>query len=183
MNAIVIAASRYGSTTQGAEWIAERIALAGAEVAIHQAADAPPPEGADLVILGSGLYAHKLLGELDNYIDRHLDALRQRKLALFALAMRTSPVFVRGQVHGGLAQLKPHFDKLGDALVHADMLGGQMAFSQLTAEDQAGLERFYAMLKLTPAEIEHRKAPRTLMNKADYWTFAEEVLRKAGITS
>ena len=183
MNAMIIAASRYGSTTQGAEWIAERLALADLDVAVHQAADAPPPDGADLVILGSGLYAHKLLDELDGYIDRHLDALRQCKLALFALAMRTSPVFVRGQAHGGLAQLKPYFEKLGDALVHADMLGGQMAFSQLTAEDQAGLERFYAMLKLTPDEIAQRMTPRTLMNKADYWAFAEEVLRKAGITS
>jgi menaquinone-dependent protoporphyrinogen oxidase len=183
MNAMIIAASRYGSTTQGAEWIAERIALADVNVAVHQATDAPPPDGADLVILGSGLYAHKLLGELDGYIDRHLDALRQRKLALFALAMRTSPVFVRGQAHGGLAQIQPYFDKLGDALIHAEMLGGQMAFNRLTAEDQAGLERFYAMLKLTPAEIVQRKAPRTLMNKADYWAFAEEALRKAEIAS
>lgn len=183
MNAIIITASRYGSATQGAEWIAERLPLANLEVAVHRADDAPSPDGAELVILGSGLYAHKLLGELDDYIDRYLDALRQCKLALFALAMRTSPVFVRGQAHGGLAQLQPYFDKLGDALVHADMLGGQMAFSRLTAEDQAALERFYAMLKLTPAEIEQRKAPRTLMNKADYWAFAEETLRKAGITS
>jgi menaquinone-dependent protoporphyrinogen oxidase len=181
MKAIVIAASRYGSTTQGAEWIAERLSLADVDVAVHKSGNAPTPDGADLVILGSGLYAHKLLPELDDYIDRHLDALRQRKIALFALAMRTSPVFVRGQAHGGLAQLQPYFDKLGDALVHADMLGGQMAFSQLTAEDQAGLDRFYAMLKLTPAEVEQRKAPRTLMNKADYWAFAEETLRKAGV--
>ncbi|MFP4053725.1 MAG: flavodoxin domain-containing protein [Phycisphaerae bacterium] len=183
MNAIVIAASRYGSTTQGAEWIAERLALADLDVAVHRAYDAPSPNGAELVVLGSGLYAHKLLGGLDDYIDRHLDALRQCKLALFALAMRTSPVFVRGQAHGGLAQFQPYFDKLGDALVHADMLGGQMVFSRLTAEDRAGLERFYAMLKLTAAEVKQRKAPRTLMNKADYWAFAEEALRKAGPTS
>ena len=183
MNANEIAASRYGSTMQGAEWIAERLALADAEAAVYRAGDAPPPDGANLVILGSGLYAHKLLGELDDYIDRHLDALRQRKLALFALAMRISPVFVRGQAHGGLAQLQPYFDRLGDALVHVDMLGGQMAFNRLTAEDQAGLGRFYAMLKLTAAEIEQRKSPRTLMNKADYWAFAEEALRKAGTTS
>ena len=60
------------------------------------------------------------------------------------------------------------------------MLGGQIAFSQLTAEDAASMEQFYSMLKLTPAEIEQRKAPRTLMNKADYWAFAEETLKQAG---
>lgn len=179
MKVMIVAASRYGSTIQGAEWIAERLRLANVDVDVHPANDAPGPEGADLVLLGSGLYIHKLLPDLDHYIDRHLDVLRQKKLALFVLAMRPSPVFVRGKAHGGLAQVQPYFEKLGDALIHAEMLGGQMSFNQLSPEDATGLEQFFAMLRLTPAEIEQRKAPRTLMNKTDYWAFAVEMLKKA----
>ncbi len=179
MKILIVTASRYGSTAQGAEWIAERLILAGEEVQTYRVEDdAPSPADADLVILGSGLYAHKLLPGLDNYIDKHIETLCKCKIALFALAMRTGPVFTHAQAHGGLAMLQPYFEKLRKSLIHAEILGGQMVFDRLTAQDAAGLEKFYAMLKLTPDEIEKRKAPRTLMSKADYWAFAEDILRK-----
>ena len=174
---MIVTASRYGSTTQGAAWIAERLALEGIETSLHAANQAPPPDQADLIILGSGLYAHKLLPELNAYVDQHATALRQKKLAIFALAMRTTPVFVRGEAHGGLAHLDYLFKKLTPALIHADMLGGEMIFSRLSPTDATGLEKFYRMLKLPDDEITRRKAPRTLMNKADYWSFAETVIR------
>jgi menaquinone-dependent protoporphyrinogen oxidase len=180
MKVLIVAASRYGSTTQGARWIAERLELERVDVDLHQAQDAPPPDAADLVILGSGLYAHRLLPSLNEYIDLHVEALRQRKVALFALAMRTTPIFARGHSHGGLAQLEYLFKTLEPAVVHADVLGGEMVYNRLSAEDAAMLDRFYAMLELTPQEIGQRKAPRTFMNKADYWAFAEVTLRHMG---
>lgn len=178
MNIFVVSASRYGSATQGAWWIAERLSIAGHQATLFQAEDAPAPDDADLIVLGSGIYAHKLLPAVNAYIDRHLAVLCRKKLAVFALAMRTNPVFVRGQVHGGLAHLEYLFPKLGAALVYADMLPGQMVYSRLSAADAASLDRFYAMIGLSAEEIEKRKAPRTLMNKADYWHFAEQVLQK-----
>jgi len=65
------------------------------------------------------------------------------------------------------------------AVGHAGMLGGQIVFNRLSAEDAKAIQIFYAMLKLDPAEVERRKAPRTLMNKSESWEFAETSLRNA----
>ena len=178
MKASIVFASRYGSTREGASWIAERFDLAGWDTAMHPAETAPAPSDEEIVVLGSGMYSHRVLPHLEEYIEKHRETLCERKVALFVLAMRTSPVFVRGGAHGGLGMLDPYFEKLKPALIHADLLPGQMAYSQLTPEDAQGLDRFYAMLKLSPEEIEKRKMPRTLMNKADYWGFAETLLER-----
>lgn len=179
MKTMIVTASRYGSTEQAAAWIAERLRFEKIEAQAFRAEEAPSPDAADLVILGSGIYAHNLLPELESYIDRHLDVLRQKKTALFALSMSPRPVFARGKSHGGLEHLDPLFRKLGPAVVHADMLGGQLIFSQLSPEDARALEAFYSMIKLAPEEIEERKIPRTLMSKPDAWDFARTVLKNA----
>jgi menaquinone-dependent protoporphyrinogen oxidase len=179
MKSSIIAASRYGSTHEGARWIAERLELAGWSTVVYPAATAPAPSDEELVLLGSGLYSHRVLPELESYIDQHLEALSERRLGLFVLAMRTTPVFVRGEAHGGLGQLVPYFKKLQPALIHADMLPGQMVYSRLSPEDARGLDRFYEMLNLPAEEIQKRKAPRTLMCKSDYWAFAETLLAKS----
>jgi menaquinone-dependent protoporphyrinogen oxidase len=178
MDALIVHASRYGATVQGAEWIAERLRIEGVATGVHDVAAAPSPESSPLVILGSGLYGHRFLPSLDDYIDRHIGTLRRRRVGLFALAMRTTPVFVGGHAHGGLAHLQYLFDRLGRSVIHADMLGGQLVFSRLSEADQAEMARFYGMLRLTPAEIESRNHPKTHMDKAAYWAFAEALLKK-----
>jgi menaquinone-dependent protoporphyrinogen IX oxidase len=178
MKILVITASRYGSTHQGGEWIAQRLKIEGHDVEHSHTEEAPRPHDHDLIVLGSGLYAHKLLPGINDYVDQHRPVLRARKTAVFALAMRTSPVFVKGKAHGGLSQLEYLLEILGPSAVHAEMLGGEMVFSKMSEQDATGLLRFYAMLKLSDAEIERRKQPRTLMNKIDYWQFAETVMRQ-----
>jgi menaquinone-dependent protoporphyrinogen IX oxidase len=177
-NILLIAASRYGSTAQGAEWIAERLRLSGVGATVLAPESAPPPEGNDCAVLCSGIYAHHILPSLAAYIDNHLAALRSGKVAILGVSMSPKPVFVRGHVHGGLAHFEDLFAKLGDAVVHADMLGGQLAYDGLSAEDQRSMDQFYGMLGLDDAGIERRKAPRTLMKKEDYWSFAEDLLDK-----
>lgn len=180
MNAMIVTASRYGSTTQGAEWIRERLELDGISTRVYHAHEAPPPENAGLIVLGSGIYSHQLLPAVNQYIDQYIDILRCKKVGLFALAMKTTPVFVRGQAHGGLSYLDYLFKKLGNAVIHAGLLGGEMVFSRLSQDDATGLERFYGMLKLSAEEIAERKKPRTLMNKVDYWAYAEVLLKSMG---
>lgn len=178
MRAMIVVASRYGSSLQSADWIAERLRLDGIETDLHRVQEAPPPDQADLVILGSGLYSHHVLPELEDYIQKHLLLLQQRAMGLFILAMRTTPVFVQGQSHGGLAQFDPLFKRLGPTLLHAQILGGELIFSRLTPEDAASIQRFYAMLKLSPAELADRQVPRTLLNKQEAWDFAEALLKQ-----
>lgn len=178
MRATIVVASRYGSSLQSAHWIAERLDLEGIETRIHRAQEAPPPDEGDLVILGSGLYSHSVLPELEDYIQRHLVTLQRQTMGLFILAMRTTPVFVQGQSHGGLAQFDPLFKRLGPTLVHAQLLGGQLIFSRLSPQDTASIERFYAMLKLSPGELAERKAPRTLLDKNEAWEFVQSLLKQ-----
>jgi menaquinone-dependent protoporphyrinogen oxidase len=175
---LIVVATRYGSTAEGAGWIAERLRLSGAEADVVPAGEAPPPVGCDCVLLGSGIYAHRVLPEMAGYIDRNFDALSAGRVGIFGVSMSPKPVFAGGHAHGGLAHFEELFGRLGGAVIHADMLGGQLAFDALSLEDRSSMEAFCAMLGLDAAGIERRKAPRTLMKKEDYWGFAEELLRK-----
>lgn len=177
-NILIVAASRYGSTTQGAEWIAERLSLSKMKVEIRAPGNAPSPEGRDCVILGSPIYAHEVLPDLDNYVETWLEVLRRGRVVLFGVSMSPKPVFARGKAHGGLVHLDRLFEKLGGAVFHADMLGGQLAYDGLDVADQGSMDAFYRMLDLEPGEIERRKEPRTLMRKEDYWDFAAEIANK-----
>jgi len=178
MKTAIICASRYGSTTEAGGWIAQRMMIEGHDVDVLPPAEVRSISEYDVVILGSGLYAHKMLPEMNEFIETNIDELKDRAVALFALAMKREPILVNGQVHGGLSHLQYLFDKLGDSVVHADMLPGEMVFERMTEQDKTGLERFYRMLSLSDEEVRIRKQPRTLMCKSDFWEFAETVMRK-----
>jgi menaquinone-dependent protoporphyrinogen oxidase len=178
MKTVVICASRYGSTIEAGRWIAQRLLLDGLDVDVMSPAEVESIGDYDVVIIGSGLYGHRMLPEMDEFIDRHTDELKEKKLALFALAMKRESIFVRGQAHGGLNHLQYLFDKLGPSVVHADILPGEMAFKRLSEQDKASLEQFYGMLGLNETETKKRKHPRTLMCKSDFWEFAETVMQR-----
>lgn len=179
MKILIITASRYNCTRQAGQWIQERLAFETELVDHHSVQDAPSLENYDLIILGSGIYNHEFLPELNSWIDENLELLKQKRISLFATAMKTEPVYVRGMVHGGLAMLNYLFEKLGSAVVHAEILPGQMSFESFTDEDKLKIDNFYKMLKYPPEKIAELKKPRTLMCKKDYWTFAEQTFEKA----
>jgi len=174
----IVFASRYGSSKEIAGWLAQRFRFdQDITVDIESAEEANSAEGYDLVLLGSGIYSHSFLPELESYIERDVEALKNTKTALFGVAMKTEPALMRGKLHGGLLMLEKYAEQLGKSCIYGVMLHGEMIYDIMTEEDKRGLDKFYKMIGLSEAEVTERKKPRTLMNKAECWEFAEKLMK------
>jgi menaquinone-dependent protoporphyrinogen oxidase len=178
MKILIVSASRYGSTRVIGEWIAERLSLEDHEVEAFEPEKAPSPQAFDAVVLGSGIYADRVLPGLTQYISENAEALKTKKVALFGVAMQKEPVLHKGKIHGGLTYLVPTAEKLDGSVVHANILLGELVPKKLTEKDHADLLKFYGMIGLKEDQIRMRMTPRTLMNKQECWGFAEAVLGK-----
>jgi menaquinone-dependent protoporphyrinogen oxidase len=178
MKALIVTASRYGSTEQIGRWIAERFIYEGFDTDVKKAGEYFPLDVYEIVVMGSGIYSHKILPELASFIEQQGDELKEKKIAIFGVAMKTTPIFHKGKVQGGIEHLVPLIEKLNGAVIHADMLHGEMVYQKMTDKDKDGLLKFYRMLNLSDYEIEKRLLPRTLMDKKEVWEFAETVIKK-----
>ena len=176
MKALIIYATIYGSTETVSDWLAERFRLAGIETSVCSVSDAPATEDCDLVILGSGIYAHKFLPDMENYIKDNCDALKNQTTALFGVAMRTETFFKNGRAFGGEVMLERYGAMLGGSCIAGKIFGGEMIFDRLSESDREGLERFYTSIRLSETDKQKRREPRTLLNKKQCWDFAEYLI-------
>ncbi len=177
MKVNIIFSTRYGSTGQIASWIAERFSADGHEAFTADASSAGAPVDADLTVMGSGIYSHGYLKPLEEYIGRYAETLADKKTALFGVAMKTEPIMHNGRSHGGILMLEKYAAKLGKSVIGCAMLHGQMIFSSMTDEDKEGLMSFYRMAGFSETETNERMKPRTMMNKAECWEFAENLIK------
>ncbi|MEO0230249.1 MAG: flavodoxin domain-containing protein [candidate division WOR-3 bacterium] len=179
MKALIVTASRYGSTEQIGRWIAERLRYEGFEVDLVKAEGGSVSlDDYEVIIMGSGIYSHSVLPELKRFIEENINVLRGKKTVLFGVAMKTEPVFYKGKIHGGLEHLLPLIKMLKGSVIHAGMLHGEMVPCKMTEKDRESLMRFYKMLNLPEDEIQRRLKPRTLMDKREVWEFTEIVIKK-----
>ncbi len=168
---LIVCAGKYGSTMETGRWILERLGPdAGLVVRAQEMTD---PSDYEVVIMGSGIYSHKVLPELNEYARKWHDALKGKRLAVFGVAMDTTGVFVSGRVHGGWDYIVPFMEDLPETPVHAALLGGEINPHKLDEKDREGLKRFYKMTRGS-SEIPFR----TLMKKEDAWKFAEKLMDK-----
>ncbi len=180
MKALIICASRYGSTVEIGRWIAERLGYDGitADVKRLDEKKSLSLENCDIVIMGSGIYSHGVLPELKTFVESNKEALKNKKVALFGVAMKKEPMLHKGKVHGGIHYLTPLIEMLGGSVIYADMLFGEMVHQKMNDKDKEGLMRFYKHLGLSDDEMKARTSPRTLMSKGECWEFAEAVMKK-----
>ncbi|NIA08679.1 MAG: hypothetical protein GWP10_02650 [Nitrospiraceae bacterium] len=170
MKALIVCASKYGSTLEIGRWIAERL---GSDCLTEKADVMPDPSSAELVILGSGIYHHAVLPVLQDYVTRFTDALREKKTVVFGVAMDTTGVFINGKVYGGWDYILPLIDRLPAPPIHAGLLGGEINPDRLDTRDREGLQKFYRML------YGQEKIPyKTRMDKKKVWEFAEKILER-----
>ena len=78
MKTMVVYKSKYGSTKQYAEWIAEAI---GCEAKDAKGVKIEELEACDAIVYGGGLYAEVIAGV--NLITKHFDKLQDKKIAVF----------------------------------------------------------------------------------------------------
>ena len=79
MNKIVIYKSRYGSTKEYAEWIAEALDCQAVEAKTVKVDDL---EKYDTIVYGGGLYAEVINGV--SLITKNIDRLKDKKIAVFS---------------------------------------------------------------------------------------------------
>jgi menaquinone-dependent protoporphyrinogen oxidase len=84
MNVCVVFASKYGSTREVAEAIAEELGRAH-DVRVGDAADVKSFDGADAVVLGSAIYAGHWLKPARTLLEERVDELASRPTWLFSV--------------------------------------------------------------------------------------------------
>jgi len=83
--ALLVYATRHGSTQEVGDAVAEELRAAFAEVDVHEAPSAPPPAGYDAVVVGGPMIMgwHK---DARKYVKRHKDQLAAVPFAVFVTA-------------------------------------------------------------------------------------------------
>lgn len=84
MQVLVTAASKHGATEEIANWIGDVLRTAGHEATVRKPAEIDTLEGFDAVVLGSGVYAGKWLGDATRLVERLGDEFRARPVWLFS---------------------------------------------------------------------------------------------------
>ncbi len=167
---LIVCASKYGSTLQTGRWIGERLE---GEVNVVAADELVSPDNAEVVLLGSGIYSHVVLPSMKKYVKKFKDNLAGKPTAVFGVAIDTSGVFVRGEVHGGWNYILPMIKMLPEPPLHAALLGGEINPIRLDDKDTEGLIKFYKMIGKN-GDIPFK----TRMKKGDAWEFAEKFMEK-----
>lgn len=84
MNVIVVYASRYGSTKEIAEFIAERLREHGMQTEVRSVGAAPDPGDYDAVVIGSAVYMEHWMKEAVEFVRRDRTVLAGRPVWLFS---------------------------------------------------------------------------------------------------
>jgi menaquinone-dependent protoporphyrinogen oxidase len=167
----IIYASRYGATKEVAWNIAESLRESDCYVELTEA-NVAILTGFDAYILGSGIYANRLLSDMEDFIAANMFAMAKYEVAIFGVAMSTEPVERNGKVSGGVHIFEKYPVKpFAKAVLH-----GRMDFSALSDEDKSGLELFYKAIGLTEEQKTERKRLRDEISPDECRSFAREIL-------
>ena len=151
--ALVVYGSKYGSTREVAQAVADGL---GAELA--NAAAHPDVQPYDLVVIGSPIYSGNYLEAVREFIRANRPLLAKRKVATFITAAadmepvtgltgeENGLVFTQQEYADGLARLA------GGDVVASRGFGGRLVPSQLDKSDRDMLEWFYRFLMREPLQ-------------------------------
>jgi menaquinone-dependent protoporphyrinogen oxidase len=82
---LVAYATRYGSTQEVAEAVAETLRERGLEVDVQPARDVRSLDSYSAVVVGAALYMYRWHKEARRFLSRHRKALAERPVAIFTL--------------------------------------------------------------------------------------------------
>jgi len=143
---LVVYATRYGSTQEVAEQVAETLREAGLAVDVQAVQKVRDLEGYRAVVLGAPLYIGQLLKDARRFLERHQQALAERPVAVFALG--PTGAGAEGEWVEVRAQLDKELQKYpGLTPVAVELFGG--------AYDPDKLRMFDKLLATLPASPLH----------------------------
>ncbi len=135
---LVIYGTKYRSTKE----IAEKLARILGPAAVVQASGfSEKYRNFDSVLIGSPLYGEMILPEVKSFITDHIDWLKSRKIALFAVSL--SPISPK-------KYFSDIIEQLGDSVVWVEAFGGIMNPAALDQIDHAALRKFSIAAGIEP---------------------------------
>ena len=158
----IIYGSRYGSTAQTAEWIAEGM---GGKATVLSAKDAGDLGGYEKVILGSGIYNDNLHADMAAFLEKRGGEVKDKLLALFVVCGAPPD-----QAVGYLAMFA---EKCRAKPLLMRAFGGWIKKELLSPEDLQGLEGYYKSIHVPFENYDHT-------DKAKCVAFGKEILEKMG---
>jgi menaquinone-dependent protoporphyrinogen IX oxidase len=157
---VIVYASRYGSTAQTAEWIAEGMEGKAAVVSLKDAGDLSPYE---TIVLGSGIYFDQLHPDMSTFLETRGEELRNKLLAIFVVC-GTPPDQAQGylDLFTEKCKVKPRLMKVFNGWIKKELL---------SPEDNKSLEDYYKSIN-EPFENYNNT------DKAKCLEFGKELLEK-----
>jgi len=150
---LVVYASRYGSTKEVAQAIADGL---GADIA--NVLDQPDVDAYGFVVVGSPIYSGSYLPAMQRFLRHNKAALATKKVAAFITAAADMQVQVglTGEEDEQLFTQQDFADGLGRLtggnVVSARGFGGRLEVDKLDGPDRAALEWLYHFLMHKPLE-------------------------------
>lgn len=147
MNTIVIYKSKYGSTKNYAEWIAEELSCRAVDAKDIKIDDLMQY---DTIIYGGGLYAEIIAGV--SLITKNIDKLRNKKLIVFSTGI--TPLDCREYYDGLVVPKNFKGDCLKQIKVYNFM--GKMILSELSVVHRTAIKTLKKIMsdKQNPSEME-----------------------------
>jgi menaquinone-dependent protoporphyrinogen IX oxidase len=157
---VIVYGSRYGSTAQTAEWIAEGMKGQAAVVAAKDAGDL---NGYEKVVLGSGIYNGMLHVDMASFLEKKGVEVKDKIIALFVVCGMPS------DQAGGYLDMFAEKCQAKPLLTRA--FNGWMKKEILSPEDFKGLEDYYKSAGYPFENYDHT-------DKAKCLAFGKEILEK-----
>lgn len=147
MSIIVIFKSKYGSTKQYAEWIAQELGCSSVDVNDITIGDL---EKYDKIVYGGGLYAEVINGA--SFLTKNIDKLKDKKIAIFSTGI--TPLEYRE--YYDVMVLKKNFKNGVHSNIKIFNFTGKMLFEELSIVHKTALKALKKLMsdKENPTEME-----------------------------
>jgi len=178
MRILIVYDTVYGSTAQIAAWIAERLeGFADVAVTVSRVSESTDLADYDAVIIGSPIYRNdQILQSIKDFATKNKEALTEKKVGIFVVALDTGGAYYFGRSIGGLEYLREFAALFVKPPIYGKVLGGELVPTRLSAEDRESLLNFYrGVMQMEVAEVPYR----CNMDKLEVWEYATRFYRYA----
>jgi menaquinone-dependent protoporphyrinogen oxidase len=149
VSALVLFASRYGSTAEVARLIASALGVRCLPVGEVSPEDLA---AATTVVIGSPIYGRGLLPEMEEFLRQSGVALRGKRLAAFVVCLDTAEV--PGSGEGGARNLAKLVTLFPHEPAATAVLGGRLRMAELGEQDRGQIVAFYRRIGREAADVD-----------------------------